>query len=460
MKHSLIAAGTMVALMGAGLPAQMTQSVTSSQQSACYVPGSGTVYRIKAASAPSQCSPGHVEFQLSTPNAKPINGPTGPAGGDLGGDYPNPIVVGIQGQPVSSLAPKEGQFMLYTSGYWQGISPGLQTLPTNTAGAIEFGAASGFVVKGGPGSFPIPASGAGMRMMWFAPRSAFRAGTVASDYWDDANIGQASAAFGTDVKASGANSMALGHNAWATGTSAVAAGEQPHATGNESVALGTSAAASGLRSVAIGYSTTATMENAVAIGNSSSATAIGSVAIGSHAGAFHNGSIVIADGSSANFVATAASNQFVVRAQGIWFGTGNSPTATAGRFIETSTGAYLTTTGVWTNVSDVNKKHDFMPVDGEQVLEKLAAMPVSTWRYNADTSNIRHMGPTAQDFRAAFGLGDTDKAIGTIDADGVSLAAIKALVQRTTELRAENAELRAELAEIQRRLTELQMSKP
>jgi hypothetical protein len=53
------------------------------------------------------------------------------------------------------------------------------------------------------------------------------------------------------------------------------------------------------------------------------------------------------------------------------------------------------------------------------------------------------MGPTAQDFRTAFGLGDTDKAIAGVDADGVALSAVQALARRTVELRRENAELRA-----------------
>ena len=46
-------------------------------------------------------------------------------------------------------------------------------------------------------------------------------------------------------------------------------------------------------------------------------------------------------------------------------------------------------------------------------------MPIRTWRYKEEDAGVRHMGPTAQDFRAAFGLGDTDKAIAGIDAENV-----------------------------------------
>ncbi len=80
----------------------------------------------------------------------------------------------------------------------------------------------------------------------------------------------------------------------------------------------------------------------------------------------------------------------------------------------------------------------------------MAALPLSTWRYTKDASSVRHLGPMAQDFHDAFGLGDTDTAYHSIDAHGVSLASIKALYQlmqeqeaRLRKLEAENAALRA-----------------
>jgi hypothetical protein len=63
------------------------------------------------------------------------------------------------------------------------------------------------------------------------------------------------------------------------------------------------------------------------------------------------------------------------------------------------------------------------------VLAKVAAMPVMTWNYRTQDESIRHIGPTAQDFRAAFGLGENDKTISTIDPSGVALAAIQGLVE-------------------------------
>jgi cell division protein FtsB len=56
---------------------------------------------------------------------------------------------------------------------------------------------------------------------------------------------------------------------------------------------------------------------------------------------------------------------------------------------------------------------------------------------------VTHIGPTAQDFAAAFGLGGTETGIASVDADGVTLAAIQALEAENDELRSELAELRA-----------------
>lgn len=48
----------------------------------------------------------------------------------------------------------------------------------------------------------------------------------------------------------------------------------------------------------------------------------------------------------------------------------------------------------------------------------------------------------AQDFSAAFGLGDSDRLINTIDTNGVVMVAIQALLRRLTELEAELGALR------------------
>lgn len=104
--------------------------------------------------------------------------------------------------------------------------------------------------------------------------------------------------------------------------------------------------------------------------------------------------------------------------------------------------------------SDRNIKSEVIPIDEREVLERVATLPLSTWRYTNDAASVRHLGPMAQDFHDAFGLGNTDKAYHSIDAHGVSLASIKALYQlvqeqeaRLRRLEAENAKLKANLCQ-------------
>jgi hypothetical protein len=109
-------------------------------------------------------------------------------------------------------------------------------------------------------------------------------------------------------------------------------------------------------------------------------------------------------------------------------------------------------------------KQGFAPVDAAAILAKVAALPLSTWAYtNAPT--IRHLGPVAQDFHAAFALGDDDQHIATVDADGVALAAIQGLHQLLKEKEARLAHLEsaarakdAQITRLEARLTALEQA--
>ncbi|AYK08634.1 tail fiber domain-containing protein [Brevibacillus laterosporus] len=98
----------------------------------------------------------------------------------------------------------------------------------------------------------------------------------------------------------------------------------------------------------------------------------------------------------------------------------------------------------YTPLSDKNTKENFSDVNTLEILGKLVSMQIQSWNYKEDSSDKRHIGPTAQDFHAAFGLnGDDNRLISSIDLQGVALAAIQGLNEKNEKLKAENAELHA-----------------
>jgi hypothetical protein len=111
--------------------------------------------------------------------------------------------------------------------------------------------------------------------------------------------------------------------------------------------------------------------------------------------------------------------------------------------------------GALTQNSDVNAKQDIVQVDPSDVLARIVALPISEWSY-IDAPDQRHIGPMAQDFHAAFGLGRNEKQIATLDTSGVALAGIKALKAENDRLGAENRALRSELETQQARLATLE----
>jgi hypothetical protein len=323
-----------------------------------------------------------------------------------------------------------------------GFAAGALTL----SGKVDHTSSDGFVSQGAINLGTIPASGGGSRLMWYPRKAAFRAGAVSSTEWDDANIGSASVAMGFETIASGFISIATGGATTASGRWSTAMGGATRASSDYSTAMGSGTTASGIASTAMGFSTIASGDASTAMGYRASTND-------------KRGAFVYADASTQLSVAATVADQFVVRAQHFWLGTDNSVTNPAGQFLTTSTGAYLTTGGQWTNVSDVNRKHLFQTIDGEWALQRIAAMPIRTWSYKVESAGVRHLGPTAQDFHAAFGLGDSELAIGTVDADGVSMLAVQALEKRTRTLEQENAVLRAELSLLKERLDKVEAAR-
>lgn len=178
---------------------------------------------------------------------------------------------------------------------------------------------------------------------------------------------------------------------------------------------------------------------------------------GRGAQALHGGSFIWADASVFNdgpsvlvmpFPSTAT-NEFAARATGgVRFVSGVDSNGAPAAGVSLSPGS-----GTWSTLSDRDAKENFAAANGREILEKLAGLPLATWNYKTQDKSIRHLGVTAQDFHAAFGLGESDRAITTIDADGVALGAIQGLNQKLEQrLREKDAELQA----LQKRLGALE----
>jgi len=114
----------------------------------------------------------------------------------------------------------------------------------------------------------------------------------------------------------------------------------------------------------------------------------------------------------------------------------------------------LTVNGTFVSACDRNLKEHFQAVDAQRVLAQVSALPITRWNYKEDTTS-EHIGPMAQDFYAAFGVGPDDKHITTIDEGGVALAAIQGLNEKVNEKDARIQEQAAEIAELKHSMADL-----
>lgn len=117
--------------------------------------------------------------------------------------------------------------------------------------------------------------------------------------------------------------------------------------------------------------------------------------------------------------------------------------------------------------SDRNLKENIDPIDGKEVLTRLAGLPISVWNYKGQDLSIRHIGPMAQDFKTAFSVGESDRFISMVDSGGVALASIQGLYtilqekdKEIRDLRKENTELKEEIRDIGKRLAVIEYQIP
>jgi len=352
----------------------------------------------------------------------------------------------------------------------------------------------------------LSVSGPGTRLMWLPPKAAFRAGSVPGAEWNLANTGRYSVAMGYGTTASADSSTATGYGTtasadsstamgisttasgtistamgaytkatgaygttamgWysiASGATSTAMGDQTIANGENSIAMGYKTRTDGYASTAMGSQTTASGKNAVAMGDSTFADADNSIAIGSNVGSGgSSGSFIFGDASRTSGIVNSAANQFMAIANGGFVFVTSSDGSKGAVLPHNDTG--------WAPLSDRNEKTAVQPVDPREVLKKVVEMPLSTWQYKVPDADFRHMGPMAQDFYAAFHLGQSDKRISTIDADGVALAAIQGLnarlddkdremAQRDSQIDTLRDKLAAQEAEIAKQKTEIARQK-
>ncbi len=220
------------------------------------------------------------------------------------------------------------------------------------------------------------------------------------------------------------------------GGSAVGGGMFNVASGNGSTVSG------GLNNAATGqYGTVGGGEGNLASGQYS-------FAAGRRAKSDTAGSFTWADSTNLDFGPSVA-NFFAVRATG---GAGFTVAVNPSTGVSTQFCNYLPGTTGWSCVSDREQKENMVPADGTQVLERLLAMPVYGYNFKGAPASLRNLGPTAQDFRAAFGLGESDLTIASGNLDGVALAAIQGLnakLERRIAAQADEiAALRERVAEV------------
>jgi hypothetical protein len=132
------------------------------------------------------------------------------------------------------------------------------------------------------GAGTITTSGANTMFLWYPEKGSIRAGeATVSGEWDDANIGDRSAAFGYATTASGDYSTAMGRETSATGQYSTAMGYQTTAgTGTAAIAMGYSTLATGNYATAMGRDTSAQNDYSTAIGRAIQVAGDNSVGIG------------------------------------------------------------------------------------------------------------------------------------------------------------------------------------
>ena len=384
----------------------------------------------------------------ATGSTGPI-GPTGPTGpiGPVGPVGPTGAVDGSGA--AGQLARWNAATTLTGSSslVWDAVNSRLGINQAAPRASLEVGGQNGLVVTGTVNSGNALALGAGVRMQWYPRKGAFRVGNAETTYWDDN---------GTTYPNLALYSIGMGYQPRATGVASTAIGAYNHATADYSLALGSYSRATGTHSVAIG--------------TQAYASGIYSFAFGSGADTNgHDGAMVFGDDAYFQTAYASCDNQLTMRFIGNSDGYGNCSTSGCSSggwnaayrlwssYPDCTAGVYMMGgQSGWTSISSRALKENFFSIDGEQMLAKIRTVPVSQWNYKNNPS-IRYIGPMAEDFHAAFHLnGDDDQGINTISIDGVNMAGVQALDERTLKMQERINTLETQVETLKARLERLE----
>lgn len=240
---------------------------------------------------------------------------------------------------------------------------------------------------------------------------------------------------GSSVPGGGGNNASGSYSTIGGGQSNIAQGDDGTvAGGSYNYANGASSTSTG------GFANIASGDYATVPGGShNQASGAGSFAAGEYAVVSHDNSFLWCDGHTT--CNSQEAQDFIVVAQG-----GIKMYALTGGC--TLTGAATQ----WVCYSDRDVKENFVEPDSAEVLRRVVGLPVTRWNEKG-VPGIDHMGPMAQDFRAAFGLGADEKHIGSTDISGVALVAIKGL---NAKLESAVAEKNARIEVLEQRVAELE----
>lgn len=261
--------------------------------------------------------------------------------------------------------------------------------------------------------------------------------TVAGGYSNMASGHHSTIAGGQENVASGFVSLVGGgsSNTASSSWDTIAGGYSNTASGpSGTVSGGQHNIASGARSTVGGGEFNEALWQASTIPGGQYNTTLGafSFAAGRHANAIHHGSFVWGDSQITAVKTSTTEDQFNVYATGGVRFFSNSA-ATSGVLLAPGGGS-------WSAVSDRARKENIEPINVRSILDHIVAMPLTSWNYKDQDDSIRHIGPMAQDFHDAFGLGLGETTIDTVDADGISMAAIQGLNAKLDEVVAKQQE--------------------